>query len=184
MDLGLTKEQIFDIKKFMAFVLRHKPYFYHVKLDSDGFAQQKAVLRAIAKNKKIVLTPEQLEEICKRHSGGIFVVSGTKVRARDGHTITLNMKVPDGYVETSTVPNRLFCSIAQEKVGGILLNGGLSLGDAQAILTKTEQIEEGKRVVIINAHKAISGSIKFYHNPVTDTYYARHIAARYLSAHV
>ncbi len=184
MAIELTKEQLFEIKKFMAFVLRHKPYFYNVKLDSEGYALQRVIVRAIAKNKKISITQEQLVEICKRHSGGIFLVKDDKVKARDGHTVTLNMAIPSGFAVCQDVPNTLFCLLDRAEVGKILVNDGISFGDAKVTMTKTQTNAEGKSVVTIHSSKAKSDSVKFYHNPNTDEYYARHIAARYLSVHV
>ncbi len=184
MPMELTKEQLFEIKKFMAFVLRHKPYFYHIKLDAEGYAPQSAVIKAISNHKKIDITQEQLVEICKRLSGGIFIVKDDKVKARDGHTVTLNMNIPKGFVETAEVPNALFVLLDKTEVGKILVNDGISLGDIGAVLTKTQTTADGKSVVTVNSHKAKSAAVKFYHDPSTDTYYARHIAARYLSVHV
>lgn len=182
--MELTKEQLYEIKKFMAFVLRHKPYFYHIKLDAEGYASQSSIVKAIAKNKKIVITQEQLVEICKRLAGGIFVIKDDKVKARDGHTVTLNMTIPDGFVESKDVPNSLFCLLDKTEIGKIMLNGGISFGDVKALMTKSQSAAEGKSIVTVNANKAKSDAVKFYHNPKTDTYYARHIAARYLSVHV
>lgn len=184
MNLDLTKEQILDIKKFMAFVLRHKPYFYHIKLDADGFAMQHVLVKAIEKNKKILINEEQLVEICKRHSGGIFIVKDNKIKAKDGHTVTLNMNIPDGYIETKDVPNILYCLLDQSDISKIMVNSGISFGDTKLFLTRVQTLADGKRVVTINAHKAKSDLVKFYHNPSMDTYYTKHISSKYLSVHV
>ena len=185
MSLELNKEQIYEIKKFMAFVLRHKPFFYHIKLDGDGYASMDSVIRAIIKNKKITITQEQLVEICKRHSGGIFVTKDNKIKAREGHTVTLSMNIPEGFEESKEVPQTLYCLLERSLVGKILLDGGLTLPDAKTVLTKTEpKPMETAKLVVIHAAKAAKEQTKFYTNPITGTYYVRFIAARYLSVHV
>ena len=182
--MTLTKEQIYDIKKFLAFVLRHKPYLYHIKLDVDGFATKTSLIRAIAKSKKINLTTEDLVEICKRHSGGIFVIKDDKIKARAGHTLTLNMNLPEGYAECKDVPDILYFLLDKFEIGKIMISGGISLGDAKILITKSIVVSGDKTSVIINARKAKSDSVKFYYNPSTDMYYVRHLASRYLSVHV
>jgi len=185
MDINLTKEQIFEIKKFMAFVLRHKPFFYRIKLDGEGYAPMDSVIRALAKNKKISVTQEQMVEICKRHAGGIFMVKDNKVKARDGHTVTLSMHIPAGYVETKELPKTLYCFLERSAVSKIMLDGGLNLPDANTALFKVEpKPAEGGKIVAIDCHKAIKELTKFYVNPTTDTYYARFVAARYISVYV
>ena len=185
MDINLTKEQIYEVKKFMAFVLRHKPFFYRIKLDGDGYAPMNSVIRALAKNKKIAVTQEQIVEICKRHSGGIFMVKDDRVKAREGHTVTLSMHIPEGYSESKETPQTLYCLLERSVVSKILLDGGLNLPDAKTALSRVEpKPAEGFKVVTIDGHKAQKDLTKFYVNPTTDTYYARFIAARYLSVHV
>jgi RNA:NAD 2'-phosphotransferase (TPT1/KptA family) len=185
MDMTLTKEQIYDIKKFMAFVLRHKPFFYHVKLDGEGYAPIEAVLRAISKNKKIEVTQEQLVEICKRHSGGIFLVKDDKIKAREGHTVTLSMNIPEGFEESKDVPQTLYCLLDRALVGKIMVDGGLTLPDTKVTLSPTEPKPiENAKLVTIHAKKALKELTKFYANSKAGTYYARFIAARYLSVHV
>lgn len=185
MTLELTKEQIYDIKTFLAFVLRHKPHFYRVKLDGSGFADMDSIIKAISKNKKINISKEQLIEISKRYSGGIFVVQDDKIRARDGHTVILNMSIPDGYVEIADVPKILYMHMDKADVGKILSNNGVSLSGTNLCLVKESPApSETKTIVSINTQKTKADSIKFYYNSGTGTYFARNIAARYISVHV
>lgn len=110
-----NKSDILKIKKFMSFTLRHKPFFYKIKLDGDGNASTDSLVTAIKNTLKIEVQKSDLVEIAKNLSGGIFKVSkdGSLIAARHGHTFIYNMTVPDGYAECDQkdIPNQLYAII-------------------------------------------------------------------------
>ena len=187
MKLDLDKKQIYSVKSFLAFVLRHKPFFYKIKLDSDGKASIDNVLNALNTAKKMTLTKDQLIEIAKRFSGGIFHVDvkENKIGAKSGHSILFNMKVPDGFIETKEVPKQLFCSVIQNDIANMIETGGITFANRQVVLMPQQMPhKEGMSGLTINSSKAKSDSVKFYFNEEKDAYFTRHLSSKYVSLHV
>jgi putative RNA 2'-phosphotransferase len=185
MPTELTKEQIYDIKSFMAFVLRHKPYFYRIKLDDDGFASLDAVLVAVRKNKKLDINKDQIIDIIKKFSGGIFLLQENKVKARSGHTVIYNMRVPEGFVETADIPSLLYFYIDRSDMPKIVAEGGFSLsGKDIYMINKSAPTPAGKAEVTVSTGKAKAESVKFYHHKEQDLYFVHHLSSKFISIHV
>jgi putative RNA 2'-phosphotransferase len=185
MPIELTKEQIYDIKSFMAFVLRHKPYFYRIKLDDDGFASLDSVLVAVRKNKKLDITKEQLIDIIKKFSGGIFLLQDNKVKARTGHTVIYNMKVPEDFVETTDVPSLLYFYIDKSEISKIVTEGGITLsGKDTYMISRSAPTPVGKTEVTVSTGKARAALVKFYYHKEQDLYFTHHLPSKFVSVHV
>jgi len=183
----MEKKQIYGVKSFLAFVLRHKPFFYKIKLDSDGFANIDFVLKALNTTKKSDVTKEQLIEIARKYSGGIFKVdiNSNKIKAKDGHSVVFNMRVPDGLSETSEVPKQLYCLVSQDDVSNLMSSGGITFANKQTLLSSNPPNPiEGMSILTINSNKAKSDSVKFFLNKSKDMYFTRHLSSKYISVHV
>ena len=185
MPIDLTKEQTYSIKTFMAFVLRHKPHFYRIKLDNDGYADIGHLLSAINKNKKINLEKEQLIDIAKRFSGGIFNVTGDRIAAKSGHTVIFNMRVPDGFSEALDVPNTLFCLVDKADIVKMVGDGGLSFANNKITLSKSPAISTStKSAISISSQKAKSEKVRFYYSIGSDSFFVHYIPSKFVSMHV
>lgn len=185
MPIDLTKEQTYEIKSFMAFVLRHKPYFYRIKLDDDGFASLDSVLSAVKKNKKLDVSKEQIIDIIKKFSGGIFLLQDDKVKARSGHTVIYNMRIPEGFALTMDVPNFLYCYIDKVDVPKIIGDGGLSFSGKEIYMIRTSApTPTGKSEVTVLANKAKAEAVKFYHHKEQDLFFVHHLSSKCVSIHV
>lgn len=183
MPTDLTKDQIYSIKSFMAFVLRHKPYFYRVKLDNDGFADIHAVLSAINRNKNLDINKDQLIDIVKRFSGGIFAIEGNKVKARSGHTVAYNMRIPEGFVEVTDIPNVLYCLVDKGLVSKIVSEGGIALSGQNVLLTREDpKPMTDKTKLTVHAQKAKAELVRFYAKE--DQFFVHHLPSKFLSIHV
>jgi putative RNA 2'-phosphotransferase len=185
MPIELTKEQIYDIKRFMAFILRHKPYFYKIRLDDDGFASLDSVLMAVRKNKKLDVSKDQLIEIVKKFSGGIFLIQNDKIKARSGHTVIYNMRTPADFIETADIPNLLYFYIDKVDVPKIIFDGGITLSGKEIyMISKSIVAPTGKNEVTVSAGKARANGVKFYYHKDRDLYFTHHLSSKFVSIHV
>ncbi len=181
----LDKDIIWSIKKFLAFALRHKPFFYKVKLDKEGFADLTFTLKALNRNKKLEVTKEQLIDICRHHSGGIFKLDleRDKIKAKDGHSVIYNMNIPDGYIEATEIPGQLHCAIHRDDIKHMNKLKGLTLANKQIILSKELPVAEKNCLIItIDSNKARRKKVKFYQNHTN--YFSRFVPLDFVTIHV
>jgi putative RNA 2'-phosphotransferase len=182
----LEKTKIAEIKSFLAFVLRHKPHFYKIKLDSEGFADFNKIIELIKQNKKVEISKEELIDIIKTKSGGIFQLNSdkTKIKARSGHSIIYNMNTPEGFIEINIVPKYLYCLIYKKEIMSIIQNKGLNLSnDVIKLLEIKPELEENKSILKIDSEKAIKTN-KFYYNSNTKEYFCKFIPTQFLILNV
>lgn len=176
--LAIKKEDVLKIKKLLAFILRHKPFFYKVKLDSEGGADTDILLGLVEKYCSVTILREDLIQLAKNYSGGIFKVSkdGSKISARAGHSFTYNLTVPDGFVEVSELPNDLYFSISSSDFGATIKSNFIPLSNKQILLSKTTIAKENGVVIChINTKKINIKEIKFYYNEKLDRFFTRFV---------
>ena len=187
MDIKTDKDKITKIKKFLAFVLRHKPFFYKIKLDTDGFAGSEDLAKAVSNNLKMDVKKEDLIEIVKKYSGGIFVASkdSSKIAARDGHTFIFNMNVPDGFVKTNNVPKTLYGLITKKDFSNIFSSDIVPLSNKKVFLATVSPKEDDKNVILtINTQKTLKKTGEFYYNEDEGLYYAKFVTTDSIIIHV
>jgi RNA:NAD 2'-phosphotransferase (TPT1/KptA family) len=187
MDIKTDKENITKVKKFLAFVLRHKPFFYKIKLDGEGFADAESLSKAIAKNLKITMTKEDIVDIAKKYSGGIFMANkdNTRIAARDGHTFIFNMNIPDGFVKADKVPKTLYAIISSKDMGNIFSSETIPLSNKKVYLTEfCPQKDDNTTVLTINTQKTIKKTEDFYYSQAEDLYFAKFITSDSVRIHV
>ena len=79
----------FDAERFsrwMSYVLRHNPTRYGLQPDRHGYVDLEAFF-LIAKQRYPNVTPEQLRTLIETGGSGRFEVTGSRLRARYGHSI-------------------------------------------------------------------------------------------------
>ena len=187
MEKTIPKEQILKIKKFAAFVLRHKPFFYKIKLDKEGFASIESLLQAIAKSLKMETSKDAVVEILKNYSGGIFKVAkdGSKVRARYGHSYIFNMDVPVGFEEVTEVPSRLYVKMPRTELDPFMSSGLLILSNSGTCLSEEINSKDTKNFIAsIESKKAIGKGVKFYKNEKSKEYYVATLNKEFVSINV
>jgi putative RNA 2'-phosphotransferase len=180
----LSHEQIVKIKKMMAFMLRHKPFFYKIRLNGFGYAKTKDVTAAIKKSLKIEnLTEDDIVIISKQFSGGIFEIKDDLVRARSGHTTIFNLNTPDGFIETSELPKELFCKL-QSHDFIMDSDSKLILCNKSYIMTSASvKSELGYTIIKINTKKSSSKGLKFY-SQSSESYFTPFVFSDSISIHV
>ena len=84
-DKKLTKSS-----KFLSLVLRHKPETIGLELDSEGWADVSTLLK-LMKNKGKELSRNDLQRVVDENNKKRFTFNdnGTKIRANQGHSISL-----------------------------------------------------------------------------------------------
>ena len=80
-----------DTSKFIALVLRHKPWVAGITLDGEGWADVGELIAGVGKTHPI--TREILDEIVYTDEKGrySFDESGTRIRANQGHSIPVDV---------------------------------------------------------------------------------------------
>lgn len=100
--------------KYLSFLLRHHPEAAELVMDKHGWVSTKELLKAIN------LSMSELEEIVKTDNKQRFSFdkSKTKIRANQGHSININLNLPN-----SIPPDVLYHGTAVQFVESILKEG-------------------------------------------------------------
>ncbi len=173
-----------NICKFLVYVLRHKPSDAKLKLDSDGYADLSKVLDSIFYRFKIKLTNSELGDIIKKYSYNMFFITENKIKAKSGHSIILNMNIPDGFILTEKVPRKLFVLIDRKDIWDIKNRGIQSSYFKSNIVSDKSVLEVLETYIIlsIDSEKAIKNNVLFYFNE--NIFYCRFIPAQFLTAEI
>jgi len=162
--LKFDKKQMSKIKNLLAFILRHKPFFYKIKLNNEGYAQIKYLVKIIETKLKIKMSVEDISDIAKQFSGGIFQINkeNDKIRARAGHTVIYNLLPPTDFEETEEVPKILYCKIPSIEVAGGMAEKYI-FSNKGYVLAQTPE-ERGKKdtVIAIDTKKSKNKGSKYF----------------------
>jgi RNA:NAD 2'-phosphotransferase (TPT1/KptA family) len=184
-----NRVNILKIKKFMSFVLRHKPFFYNIKLDSNGAADTDVLINAIRKHLNLEINKPNLVEIAKNMSGGMFKVSkdGSSIAARHGHTFIYNMNIPEGYelCEMKSLPNELYAVINKTDFLSYINADVIPLSNKSIKLHASEPKNIGNDVVMkILTKKLDEKKTPVYYNKESNTYFTKFITKNSVALNV
>lgn len=84
----MNEKDLRKVSKFLSFILRHNPQSIGLTLDSHGWAD---VGELIAKSKEIKLNRKMIDEVVKNDSKQRYVVEDNRIRANQGHSITIDL---------------------------------------------------------------------------------------------
>lgn len=81
--------------KFVSLILRHKPEVIGIHLDEHGWADVEELIAGISKTREFNRT--MLEEIVRTDNKQRFIFNEnkTKVRANQGHSIPVDVELPE-----------------------------------------------------------------------------------------
>jgi putative RNA 2'-phosphotransferase len=187
MEKTIDKEHILKIKKFAAFVLRHKPFFYKINLDKEGFAQMDRVIQAVSKSLKKEVGKDELVDILKNYSGGIFKVTkdGSKVKARCGHSYIYNIDAPEGFEIIEKVPSNLYAKVPRTELDPFMSSGVLIMSNNALTLGKEIYSKDTKNfIVTIQSKKALEKGVKFYYSKSSEEYFVKTLNKDFVSINV
>ena len=154
------------LSKTLSYYLRHKPEELGIKLDSQGWVEIPELLVKL-QEKSVDMTEEVLKEIVASDSKTRYSISGTKIRANQGHStsaVALEFK-------KETPPFTLFHGTSRKNWDMIKASGGLkSMSRHHVHLSPNEEtaIQVGSRkkdelvILKIEARRMMSEGFEFF----------------------
>ncbi len=167
--------------RWMAYVLRHNPERYGLQPDQHGYVDLAEFVR-IAKSRYPELNPDRLRTFVAEHVASRFEVTEAQVRARYGHSISVQPVGP-----SMEPPEFLYFGTEVGRVEAIQ-SEGLRPTDRQILhlsATKDEALSIAQRktdqpaVICIRAKAAHEAGIAFHQESAL--YLVPHIPAQFLS---
>ena len=161
--------------RFLAYILRHNPEKFSIKIDEKGFAKIDEII------KKTYLSYEDIEEILRHDKKGRYERRGDMIRATYGHSIEIK-----DYLPTVEPPEYLYHGTSRKASKKILENGLFPMGRRYVHLSVSEddalmvgiRRDENPRVLKIKALEAYRDGIKFM--KANKVYLVEHIPPRYI----
>ncbi|MFX1315960.1 MAG: RNA 2'-phosphotransferase [Promethearchaeota archaeon] len=93
------KDFYIKISKFLAYILRHNPEKFHLKLDLEGFADLNTVLKILnTKYQGKEITKELIEKIIYNSDKRRFEIVENKIRAYYGHSLKQKIKMKEAEI--------------------------------------------------------------------------------------
>ena len=107
--------------KFVSLILRHKPEVIGIHLDEHGWADIEELIAGISKTREFNRT--MLEEIVRTDNKQRFIFNEnkTKIRANQGHSIPVDVDLPE-----AVPPDRLWHGTGEKYVASIDQQGLIS----------------------------------------------------------
>ncbi|HEY9853969.1 MAG TPA: RNA 2'-phosphotransferase [Leptolyngbyaceae cyanobacterium] len=115
----MNDARLVKISKYLSKYLRHTPEEIGLKLEEGGWVSVDELLAACAKH-KVTISRVELNEVVEKNSKKRFSfdASGTKIRANQGHSITVDLQL-----EPQIPPDVLYHGTGQGAVESILRSG-------------------------------------------------------------
>jgi len=152
----------FDAERFsrwMAYVLRHNPARYGLQPDRYGYVDFEEFF-LIAQRRYPGVTPDRLRSLIEAGGSGRFEVSGTRVRARYGHSIPVEPAGPSveppARLYHGTDPNRTDAILAEglKPMGRVMLHLSETIADAWQVASRKTDRPVIFRILAQEAHRA------------------------------
>ncbi|MFJ4336683.1 RNA 2'-phosphotransferase [Streptomyces sp. NPDC088915] len=106
----MDERRTVKVSKYLSKHLRHQPERIGLVLDTQGWAEIDALLRATAEH-GFPITREELDHVVATNDKKRFAIEGTRIRASQGHTVRVDLDLPDAeppaYLYHGTVADRL-----------------------------------------------------------------------------
>ena len=126
--------------KFLSKILRHNPEIIGITLDENGFADVNNLLKGI-NEKGVYITFTMLENIVENDDKGryAFNESKTKIRARQGHSIQVELNL-----KKCQPPTYLYHGTVEKFIAGIKEKGIIKMNRNYVHLS--QNVETAKKV--------------------------------------
>lgn len=171
--------QLKNKSRFLSLVLRHKPEQLNLNMDKNGWVAVDELLT------KAQLTKEELLEIVETNDKKRFVIEGDKIRASQGHSIDvdlkLNMEVPPFilYHGTGLKNKELLLKEGIKKMNRHHVHLTDNLDTAHKV-----GIRHGKPVIFeVRAREMNSAGLKFYKSE-NGVWLTDYIDPKYIVLHI
>lgn len=130
----MNDQELEQIGRTMAGVLRHFPDKFGLEMDEQGFVDLRQFVDAMRSQSRRNhwIRPHHIIAIIETDPKGRYQVSNDLIRATYGHSIELNLRLP-----TDNIPGRLYYPTTPEEAD-IVLETGLKPSDRKMVhLSKT-----------------------------------------------
>lgn len=130
----MNDQELEQIGRTMAGVLRHFPEKFGLEMDDQGFVDLRQFVNALKNQSRRNhwIRPHHIIAIIETDPKGRYQVSNNLIRATYGHSIELDLKLPTG-----NVPDKLYYPTTEEEAD-IVLETGLKPSDRKMVhLSKT-----------------------------------------------
>lgn len=154
------------LSRFLSLVLKHDPAQINLELDNYGWANVDHLLKQLADHRKKT-TREELEFIVNSPEAQRFIFSddGLLIRARDGHSISINLGI-----EASEPPDFLYHQTEERFLKSIQTKGlnsrsrqHVRLSQDLASATKDGMRRQGNSVILfIEAKRMYQEGYEFF----------------------
>lgn len=156
----MNEQELEQVGRTMAGVLRHFPEKFGLEMDDQGFVNLRDFVNALKNQSKRYhwLRPHHIIAIIETDPKGRYQISNDLIRATYGHSLDLNLRLP-----TDNIPDLLYYPTTPEEAD-ILLETGLKPSDRKMVhLSRTYNdalsagmVRTGTPVILeIDAKKAI-----------------------------
>jgi putative RNA 2'-phosphotransferase len=114
------QDNLKNISKFIAEILRHKPEKIGLKLDTNGWANLQELLDKSAAKAGLTISRELAERVVAENDKKRFELSGDglRIRAQQGHSVTVNLQLP-----AAIPPVRLYHGTIEKYLPSIMKQG-------------------------------------------------------------
>lgn len=114
------QDNLKNISKLFAEILRHKPEKIGLKLDAHGWANVQELLEKSAVKNGLTISREMLERVVDENDKKRFELSedGLKIRAQQGHSVAVNLQLP-----SVVPPVRLYHGTIEKYLPSIMKQG-------------------------------------------------------------
>ncbi|MCE5297220.1 MAG: RNA 2'-phosphotransferase [Euryarchaeota archaeon] len=130
----MNDQELEQIGRTMAGVLRHFPEKFGLEMDDQGFVDLRQFVNAMKdqSRRNHWIRPHHIIAIIETDPKGRYQVSNDQIRATYGHSIELDLKLP-----TEHIPDTLYYPTTEEETD-IVLETGLKPSDRKMVhLSKT-----------------------------------------------
>lgn len=177
-----NQKTIVKTSKLFSLILRHQPDVIGITLDENGWANVNELIAKFSK-KYFPINRVLLDEVVANNNKKRFSFndSGTKIRANQGHSITVDVEL-----EEKTPPDILYHGTVEKFLHLIFESGLLKMSrqhvhlSADVETAKNVGSRRGKPVLLtVDARQAFRDGIKFYLSK-NGVWLADHIPVKYL----
>ena len=132
----LSEQELDQLGRTLAGVLRHFPERFGLDMDEQGFVSIRGFINALRDSNRRYhwLRPHHIVAIIETDPKGRYQISNDLMRATYGHSLELDLKLP-----TENIPDHLYYPATQEEAD-IILETGLRPSDRKMVhLSRTYQ---------------------------------------------
>ena len=162
------------LSKLMSLILRHTPSKFNVTLSSNGYTTLSELVSSIKQHTNLKwITETHVRAVAELDSKGRFEIKGNLIRARYGHSDSLDIHLDYEEVSPTELPKVMYHGTTESNLSSILTKGLIPMRRKFVHLTtsKSDALQVGhrhkkgcERVILlkINPLKLLSAGQQIY----------------------